>query len=121
MGGIKKKKVIISSQSTAAHSGVSNMTHCDVEPSGGNVAAGEVCGDGGGVEKATRNSCNKESNGKKKIRLTMSSQHYCKAHGEARVCCLTSTSEATLSVSVMNGQPIIPNSCLRVLATKGNI
>lgn len=52
------------------------MTHCDVESSSRNVAAGEVCGDGGGVEKA-------------KIRLMMSSERYCKAHGEAQVCCLT--------------------------------
>lgn len=42
------------------------MTHCDVEPSSRNVAAGEVCGDGGGVEKATCSSSHKESNGKNK-------------------------------------------------------
>lgn len=42
------------------------MTHCDAEPSSRNVAAGELCGDGGGVGKATCNSYNKESNGKNK-------------------------------------------------------
>lgn len=63
---------------------MSDVTHWDVEPSSRNVGKGVVRGDGGGVQKATCNSYKVLKSLMVKIRLTMSSECYCKA--QAEVC-----------------------------------